>query len=200
MKLNGGPESIIQNILLGLPAGYNLPKVILEKFRRLVTVTSVVRNTNASTAERLESSSFISRTDADLCKSIAPRLGSDKEGNTSRRHHLTQTFQLVVLIYTTLVSGYEGPTTELFLYRFEKIFKDESIEWGRVIVCLFRLLLAGVAFESDIFKTEMSLLIDTSLPMLWTQWRDVKVVLLDFFVHNPACHGQLQNLWKQRIG
>jgi hypothetical protein len=195
-----GPERAIQNILLALPEGFDLPKMIFETFRKLGTVTSTVRNANASTADRLESSTFISRTDAHLCKSIAPRLGPDREGNTSRRYHLTQTFRLLVLIYTTLVASYEGPTTELFLYRFERAFRNELIIWGRLIVSLYRLLLADVAHESEIFTAEINLLIDTSLPMTWAQWRDLKDALLDFFVHNPACHGQLQDLWKQRLG
>jgi hypothetical protein len=62
--------------------------------------------------------------------------------NRSRRHHLNQVFPNVVLLYVTFTSGYEGPTTDVFLTQFKKIFNEDSVGLGRVIVNIFRLLLA----------------------------------------------------------
>jgi hypothetical protein len=194
---NQAPEDIIRNIVLGLPAEYDLPEVISGLFQRLGIVTSVIKGgSNSTNAERLESSSFIRRIDSQLFKSIAV---PDREGNTSRRPHLTQVFYIVVLIYVTLLSRHEGPSVEVFLYRFEEIFKNEASNLGRVIVKLFRLLLAGVPFESEIFTAEMSLLVDACVTMTWSPCRDLKVTLLNFFVQDSACQGQLQELWKHRI-
>lgn len=195
MAPNQAPENIIRDIALGLPAGYDLSEVISDIFRRLGTVTSVVRGGNSTNAERLESSSFVGRMDAQLFRSITV---PDRVGSTSRRLHLTQVFHILVLIYVTLVSGYEGPSIEVFLYRFKEIFKNEAIDLGRVVVKLFRLLLAGVPFESEIFTAEMSQLIDACVSMGWSPWRDIKVALLNFFIQDLACQGQLQDLWRHR--
>jgi hypothetical protein len=178
------------------PEDYNLSEVISDIFQQLGTVTSVIKGGNSTNAERMESSSFISRIDSKLFKSISV---PDREGNISRRFHLTQVFYIVVLIYITLLSGHEGPSAEIFLYRFEEIFKNEATNLGRAIVKLFRLLLAGVPFESEIFNSGMSLLLDDCIALDWPQWRDIKVAVLNFFVQDPACQGQLQDLWRHRI-
>lgn len=195
MASNQVPEHIIRDIALGLPTGYDLSEVISDIFRQLGTVTSVIRGGNSTNVERLESSSFVSRMDAELFKSITV---PDRVGNTSRRLHLTQVFHILVLIYVTLVSRYEGPSIEHFLYRFEEIFKNEGTYLGRVIVKLFRLLLDGAPFESAIFTAEMSQLIDACVTMGWLPFRNIKVGLLNFFIQDPACQGQLQDLWRHR--
>jgi hypothetical protein len=192
---NQAPENIIRDIASALPAGYDLSEVISDIFQRLGTVTSVIRGGNSTNAERLESSSFVSKMDAQLFSSIAV---PDRVGRTSRRLHLTQVFHIVVLIYVTLLIGYEERSIEAFLYQFEEIFKNEATDLGRAIVKLFRLLLAGVPFESEIFTTQMSQLIDACVNMDWPPWRDIKVALLNFFVHDQACQGQLQDLWRHR--
>jgi hypothetical protein len=66
-------------------------------------------------------------------------------------------------------------------------------------VTLFRLLLAGVAFEADSFTSEVSSLIEACTNMDWLAMRDAKVALFDFLVQDPLCKGQLQDLWKNRV-
>jgi hypothetical protein len=119
--------------------------------------------------------------------------------NTSRRHHLNQVFPTVVLLYVTFISGDEGPIGDVFLTQFKKIFSEDSVDLGRGIVTLFRLLLAGVAFEADSFTSEMSSLIEACTKMDWLAMRDAKVALFDFLVQDPLCKGQLQDLWKSRV-
>jgi hypothetical protein len=119
--------------------------------------------------------------------------------NTSRRHHLNQVFPTVVLLYVTFTSGYEGPTTGVFHSQFKKIFSEDSVDLGRGIVTLFRLLLAGVAFEADSFTSEVSSLIEACTRMDWLAMLDAKVALFDFLVQDPLCKGQLQYLWKNRV-
>jgi hypothetical protein len=66
-------------------------------------------------------------------------------------------------------------------------------------VTIFRLLLAGVAFESDSFTSELSSLIQACTKMDWLAMRDAKVALFDFLVQDTLCKGQLQDLWKNRV-
>ncbi len=60
-------------------------------------------------------------------------------------------------------------------------------------------LLAGVAFELEVSTSEIESLIEASTKMEWEAMRDVSVALFEFFVKDPACKGQLQDLWKNRI-
>jgi hypothetical protein len=75
--------------------------------------------------------------------------------NTSRRHHLNQVFPTVVLLYVTFISGDEGPITDVSFSQFKNIFNEDSVDLGRGIVTILRLLLAGVAFEADSFTLEV---------------------------------------------
>jgi hypothetical protein len=106
---------------------------------------------------------------------------------------------LWALIYVTFISGYKSQSAENFFSQLEDIIDDEAEAWGRSITKIFKLLLAGVAFESELFATEIESLIEACTKMDWEAMRDIKVALFEFFVKDPACKGQLQNLWKHRI-
>jgi hypothetical protein len=179
-----------------LPPGYDMTQVLPGLFKSLGTVTSVIKGGSCTDEERLESSTFISETDAKL---FNLRCQPDRTGNTSRRHHLNQVFPTLVLIYVTFISGHEGQSTSKFLSRFQEIFYNETVAFGNVIMNIFRLLLSHVAFESETFTVEMASLIEACTKMDWLAMRDVKVALFDFLVRDPACKGQLQDLWKNRV-
>jgi hypothetical protein len=179
-----------------LPPGYDMIQVLQDIFKKLGTVTSVIQGGNATSEERLDSSTFISETDAKL---YSLKCLPDRTGNTSRRHHLNKVFPTVVLIYVTFISGYEGSASSKFLSRFEEILQDDAVDLGKVIVNIFQLLLAGVAFESESFTAEMSSLIEACAKMDWSAMRGAKVALFNFLVHDPACNGRLQDLWKDRV-
>ena len=105
----------------------------------------------------------------------------------------------MVLIYVTFISRYERQSAGNFFSRFEDIIDDEAEASGKSITKIFKLLLAGVAFESELFATEIESLNEGCTKMVWEAVRDVKVALFEFFVKDPACIGQLQVLWKHRI-
>jgi hypothetical protein len=102
------------------------------------------------------------------------------------------------LIYVAFISRYDDLSTKEFFSRFKDIFNDETVDLGRVIIKIFRLLLAGVAIESESFTAEMSALIEACTKMDWLAMRDAKVTLFDFLVEDSACKGQPQDLWKNR--
>ena len=112
---------------------------------------------------------------------------------------MNQVIPLVVLIYVTFISRYERQSAGNFFSRFEDIIDDEAEASGKSITKIFKLLLAGVAFESELFATEIESLNEGCTKMDWEAMRDVKVALFEFFVKDPACKGQLQDLWKHRI-
>jgi hypothetical protein len=195
-SLKQAPEEKVPETEPRLPPGYDMTQVLPDLFKRLGIVTSVIKGDNATDEERLDSSTFISEMDAKL---FGLRCLPDRTGNTSRRHHLNQVFPVVVLIYVTFISGHESQSADNFFSRFEDMIDDEAEAWGRSITKIFKLLLAGVAFESELFAAEMSSLIEACINMDWEAMRDVKVALFEFFVKDPACKGQLQDLWKNRI-
>jgi hypothetical protein len=196
MSSKQAPEDKVPKSAPRLPPGYDMTQVLPDLFKLLGTVTSVIKGDSSTSEERLESSTFISKTDA---KVSALRCLPDRTGNTSRRHHLNQVFPTVVLLCVTFISGYEGPTADVFLSQFKEIFNEDLVGLGRVIVNIFQLLLAGVAFEADPFTSEVSSLIEACTKMDWLAMRDAKVVLFDFLVQDPLCKGQLQDLWKNRV-
>jgi hypothetical protein len=149
-----------------------------------------------SVSQNIESYAIINHINTKLHDFIST---PDLEGGTYRRRYIRLSFYILVLIYTALVSVYEGPATELFIYRFEKALVDSGPDFGNTIANLFRLLLAGEDLTSDTFAVCLLELVDVAAMMEWSSWRDVKNTLLNFFVHSPACCGQLQDLWKERM-
>lgn len=190
------PEGVPEKILSHLPAGYDLYKELMSTFSRMHTMTSVLRSASSTDAQRLELSDSVSRIDAALYQSICMPF---TEGNRSRRRHIQQSLYILTLVYTSLVSEYEGPQTEIFIYRFEKIWDGESREWSEVIIGIFRSLLVGENLGSQVLMHQIARLIDLSVTLGWALWRHIKEVLLNYFVYDPACHGQLQELWKGRF-
>jgi hypothetical protein len=98
------PEEKVPKITPRLSPGYDMTQVLPNLFKQLKTVTSVIKNANATGEERLESSTSISEIDTKL---LGLRCLPVRTGNTSRRHNLNQVFPIVVLIYVTFIFGYE---------------------------------------------------------------------------------------------
>lgn len=129
-------------------------------FDRLHTMTTVVRSADTTVERRLEISDAVNRVDAVLYQSICI---PDTEFNRSRRRHLQETLCLVTLVYASVVSEYdEGPQTEIFIYRFEKIWTGEGRKWGSIVIGIFRSLLVGEGYHSEGFMGRVLSLVDVS--------------------------------------
>ncbi|KAE9369852.1 hypothetical protein N431DRAFT_485662 [Stipitochalara longipes BDJ] len=190
--LEGVPEHMHKNI----PAGYDLYKELVSTFEGMYTMTSIIRSKESAGTRSLAIPNSINRVDAELYRLICL---PDQIGTRSRRRNLLQSLYILTLIYTILVSAYEGPATEVFLYQLEKTLPEEASNLGSALTDLFRLLLAGEAFSTDVFTWHVSQFVETCLPLSWSSWRDIKVALLGFFVQDTACQGLLQDLWKNRM-
>ena len=71
--------------------------------------------------------------------------------------------------------------------------------WGSAVAALCEsVLTSGGATES--LEAEIERVFDKSMVMNWEEWRDIKQLLLDFFLNNELCTGRLQELWKTRLG
>jgi hypothetical protein len=191
------PDGVPEKILRGLPAGYDLYRQITRIFEGLRALTCALFAGAGGQSQDVESLSFISGIDEELCSSVR---GADPEGNRSRRRYILQAFNILALLYTILLSGYEGTSTELFLYRFENVFNDGYEMLGAAVAHIFRSLLTGEALDSDIFVLEMSQLIEVRVPLTWACWQSIKRCLFEFLIENPACRDDLQDLWKQSMG
>jgi hypothetical protein len=190
--LDGVPETLRKNI----PAGYDLYKELISTFEGMYTMTSIIRSRESSATRSLAIPNTINRVDAELYRLICL---PDQIGPRSRRRYLQQSLYILTLIYTILLSSYEEPATEAFLHRFESTLAGETSSLGNAVSDLFRLLFAGEPFGSEVFAWHISQLVDTCFSLGWSSWKYIKEVLLDFFVHDIACQGPLQELWKNRI-
>jgi len=163
-------------------------------------MTTVIKSGVSSAAQRTESSAFMSKIDGDLYQSI---MAPEPQGPRSRRHQIQQSFETVVLIYASLVSLFfknDGRiTADAFLSRFENLLLGKNFNWGFAIMTLFRFLLEDDDPEGNMLGVHISVLIDVTVPLAWDSWRDMKKVLLDFFVYDKSCEGLLQTLWQRRI-
>ncbi|KAH6701988.1 hypothetical protein BKA61DRAFT_681258 [Leptodontidium sp. MPI-SDFR-AT-0119] len=196
-RLRSSPEGVPVKIISSLPAGYDLCQELMCTFDLLHTMTAVVRSADTTVEQRLEISDAVNRVDAVLYQSICI---PDTEFNRSRRRHLQETLCLVTLVYASVVSEYdEGPQTEIFIYRFEKIWTGEGRKWGSIVIGIFRSLLVGEGYHSEGFMGRVLSLVDVSTKLAWSGWRHIKEVLMAFFVWDPACSGQLQDVWKERM-
>ncbi|KAL2074871.1 hypothetical protein VTL71DRAFT_8650 [Oculimacula yallundae] len=195
-RLRSSPEGVPEDFFPGLPASYDLCQELMCTFDRLHTMTTVVNAPDSSEEQRRDVFDAVRRTDAALYQSISI---PDTEFNRSRRRHLYESLCLLTLVYTSLVTESKGTQTELFIYRFERIWTGEACEWGIVVVGIFRSLMIGDGYHSEMFLEQVLQLVDLSTRLAWAGWRHIRELLMNFFVWDPACRGQLQDLWKERI-
>jgi hypothetical protein len=190
------PFGVPEYVRRRFPVKFDLYKEIGSIIQESHKITIVIRADGTSAFQNLENNAIITRLNTKLSDSIRIQ---DPEGGSFRPMYLLQSFYILALVYAALVLGYEGLAADLFVYRFEKALVDGGTDFGIAIGNLFRLLLACEDLTSDTFGVCMSELVDVAMTMDWSSWRDVKNMLLDFLVHDPACHGQLQDLWKERM-
>jgi hypothetical protein len=188
----GVPEKVVRR----LPPGFDLYEEVGSIIQGMQDMTLALRADNSAASRNIESNAIVESIDTKLTHSMSI---PDKEGGGYRRRYILQSFQVLFLIYTTLVSGYEGPAGELFIYRFEKAMVEKGLDFGNAIANLFSLLLAGDDLASDTLAACLSELVDVAVTLDCSSWRDVRNALLNFFVYDPACYGELQDLWKGRM-
>jgi hypothetical protein len=70
--------------------------------------------------------------------------------------------------------------------------------YSAVAILCESVLISGGTTKS--LEAEIEKVLDKSMVMNWEDWRDIKQLLLDFFLNNELCAGRLQGLWKTRLG
>jgi len=188
----GVPEKVVRR----LPAGFDLYEEVGSIIQGMHDMTLAVRADDSAASQNIESNAIVECIDTKLTHSMST---PDRDGGGYRRRYILQSFHILFLIYTTLVSGYEGPAGELFIYRFEKAMAEKGPDFGNAIANLFSLLLASDDLTSDTLAACLSELVGVAVTLDCPSWREVRNALLNFFVHDPACHGELQDLWKERM-
>lgn len=162
-------------------------------------MTSLLRSGQFDTAQRSESSTFITKIDSDLYRSI---LLPAQQGVCSRRQHVQQTFEILALIYAAMAWMHfqnNGVSTDMFLSSLKCVAVGENVEWGLTVVNFFRYLLICENFDRDEFSAQISSLYDVCAVLGWEPWRNIKKALFNFFVYDSACEGRLQALWQRRM-
>jgi hypothetical protein len=142
--LDSVPETLRENI----PASYDLYKELTSTFEGMYTITSIIQSRESSATRSLAIPNTINRVDAELYR-LTCLL--DQIGPRSRRRYLQQYLYILTLIYTILLSSYEEPATEALLHRFESTLAWETSSFGNAVSDLFRQLLAGEPFGSEVF-------------------------------------------------
>jgi hypothetical protein len=191
------PSGVPENILRGLPEGYDLYRTIADTFKGLLKLTILLRT--GDMVQGSDSSAFLTRIDSDLYRSI---LLPDQVGVRSRRRHIQQSIEILALIYAALVSMHfqnNGSSTDMFIARFKTVAINGNVEWGLTVVNFFHYLLLGDDFDRNEFPAQISSVIDVCAPLGWYSWRNIKKTLFEFFVYDFACEGRLQALWQRRI-
>lgn len=197
-------------ILFSLPDRYDLRQYTRSIFYTLQTLTQLPR-TDPSTsppsypqaAPPSSAAAITATVDSELYRSICL---PDQEGNRSRRRHIVQAHQILVLLYSAFLSHFVPSSppglVQLFCSQFETVLLSQSPGcgvWGSAIAALCEsVLTSGGATES--LEAEIERVFDKSMVMNWEEWRDIKQLLLDFFLNNELCTGRLQELWKTRLG
>lgn len=190
----GAPHAIISR----LPDGYDVRQTIADLFKGLKTVISVLWSSVPNESQRAESSEFINRVDSELYRSIC---APEQEGNRSRRRHVLQSYHILILISTTIVSRMPlGASSDIrvCLDILEITLTTESERWGNAVIALLQLLFSGISYDFQV-EEDIKKVIDASLMLTWDEWASIKRVLLRFFVDDETCQGRLQTLWKGRL-
>lgn len=199
-SLSSNPTNAPQSIIQNLPIGYDLRKYIVDLFSALKTVASVLCSDSPDEGQQAESAATISRIDSDLCQSIC---APDQEGNPSRRSFVQQSYLILVLLSTALLSKSKAsragsPQIAGYLDVLEIVISTESDRWGTKTVDLLRAV-SGIYSSRMEFDFRVKEVIDASIVLCWYEWRNIKKALLAFFVDDEACEGRLQSLWRSRI-
>jgi hypothetical protein len=196
--LSSNPENAPYSVISNLPVGYDLRNYIADLFTGLRRVAIVLWAIVPDDTQRSESAAFVSRVDTDLYRSIC---APDQEGNRSRRRYIQQSFHILILLSTALISkGPRSASSQIagYLDVLEIIITTESERWGNHVIDLLRVLFGGHASDME-FDLNIKDVMDASITLCWDEWRSIKNALLSFFVDDTACEGRLQTLWKGRI-
>ena len=196
-------------ILLGLPDRYDLRQFIRANFYNLQILTRLPP-TDLSTsppkhpqaAAPTSAAAVTAAVDSELYHSICQ---PDQEGNRSRRRHIVQAYQILVLLYSAFICNLPSSPLvliQVFCSRLETIMHSLSADcgaWGSSVAALCESLLVCDRAAEDL-DTEIERVIDNSMVLNWEDWRGIKQTLLEFFVNYELCEGRLQDLWKTRLG
>jgi hypothetical protein len=161
-------------------------------------------------AQNFDCVDFLNEIDSSLYTSY---ITPDTSGNRSRRRHILESYQSLVLIYTTFISQsppLSNSLSELFMLRLSNILVIKAPEWGSSIIDLFRLLSPGCARrpsysetssydDNSWYEIEIKKVIDASDTLGWEIWQSIKVALFNFFITDEGCKSQQQTLWKRRV-
>ena len=120
-----------------------------------------------------------------------------------------QAYQTVVLLYYAFICHVipSSPFTlvQVFCSRVESLLHTYSpgcSAWGSAVSTLYKSLLVSDGAHGAVITIDgyIETVIDKSIMLSWEEWRGIKRLLLDFFVNDELCEGQLQGLWKARLG
>lgn len=114
---------------------------------------------------------------------------------------MQQSYHILILLSVALISrDPRGVSCQIAAYLdiLDISITTESERWGTCVIELLRRLIAGNVQDLE-FDLMVKDVIDASVTLWWDEWRNIKNVLLIFFLDDEACMGRLQTLWKGRI-
>jgi hypothetical protein len=197
-------------ILLSLPDRYDLRMFIHSIFSTLQTLTQLPRTdpptsppSQPQAAPPSSAAAITATVGSELYRSICL---PDQEGNRSRRRHIVQAHQILVLLYSAFLAHFVPSSppslTQLFCSQLETVLYNQSPgcgAWGSAVAALCESVLTSGG-ETESLDVDIDRVLDKSIVLNWEEWKDVKKALLDFFLYNELCNGRLQDLWKTRLG
>jgi hypothetical protein len=203
-------HGVPQTILSSLPDRYDLRQFIKANLYNLQTLTQLPR-TDSSVSPPKTPQAAAPASAAEVTAAVGSELYRsiclpDQEGNRSRRRHIVQAYQILVLLYSAFIC-HLLPSSPFFLIQvfcsqLETVMHSLSADcgaWGSSVAALCESLLVSDGAAEDLVA-EIERVIDKSIMLNWEDWRGIKQILLEFFVNNELCEGRLQGLWKTRLG
>jgi hypothetical protein len=165
----------------------------------LENATTLIRLKSMEKSKLQQHTDFIAKLNSDLIRILSP---PSKKTIPFRRFLIEDSFRITCLIYISAIcKSYDDwdMQSNATIEKLRITLLNNSQNWAYTIEMLLRFLISGGKAESQKTVHCVEQLMKLFVPLDWSQWQNIRDVLLDYFLSSDLCLGPLQDLWQCRI-
>lgn len=165
----------------------------------LENATTLIRLKSMDKTKLQRHTDFVARLNADLIRVLSKPLGTT---TPFRRFLIEDSFRLASLMYISAIcKSYDDweIKSNVIIENLKHILLNDSQDWSSIIEMLLRFLMGGGKAQSQKMVHYVEQLMKIFVPLDWNQWKNIRDILLDYFLNSEICSGPLQDLWQCRI-
>lgn len=184
-----------------LPPNYTLYDDLMILLEEVENATAVIGMRRLDEGGLKRYTAFVAKLNSDLIRILSP---STTKTTPIRRFLIEDSFRLACLIYLSTISkssSHSDPESwnEAAIDDLKGAVLDDGQIWSDAVEMLVRFLMGGGKAMSQRTVHVVEQLMKMFVSLDWNQWKNIRDVLLAYFLSADACAGPLQDLWRCRI-